>query len=70
MSAKGSVQDGYLKGLVEKAPIIRVSLINGKELRGRLKGFDAFTILMTVNTSDILIYKSAIAAMGPTPDSE
>ena len=65
MSGKVSVQDTYLKAVTEKQEVIRINLINGKEVRGTVKAFDAFTVLLSVKDMEILVYKSAIAAMGP-----
>jgi host factor-I protein len=65
VSGKGSVQDAYLKEVSDKGDTIRISLIGGKEVRGAVKAFDAFTILVTTRGMDILVYKSAVAAIGP-----
>ena len=70
MTGKGSVQDAYLKDAMEKETAVRISLIGGKEVRGQVKGFDAFTILVTTKGMDILVYKSAIAAIGPAGNAE
>jgi host factor-I protein len=70
MSGKVSVQDAYLKETAEKAEVVRVNLVNGKEVRGVIKAFDAFTVLLTIKGMDILVYKSAIAAMGPASAPE
>lgn len=65
MAAKGSVQDVYLKAAAESKSPVRISLLNGKDIRGLVKQFDAFTVIVTVKDMDILVYKSAIAAIGP-----
>ena len=70
MSSKVSVQDAYLKETADKAEMVRINLVNGKEVRGVIKAFDAFTILLTIKGMDILVYKSAIAAMGPASAPE
>ncbi len=65
MSEKESVQDAYLKAARESGEVLRVNLVNGKEVRGQIKAYDAFTVLVTTKGLSILVYKSAIAAMGP-----
>jgi host factor-I protein len=70
MPAKGTVQDGYLKEMADKKVTVRISFISGKELRGKVKAFDAFTMIVTAGDVDILVYKSAVAAIGPATKAE
>lgn len=70
MGAKESVQDTYLKHALDRKMRVRISLVNGKELRGQLLKFDAFTILLGVGNQEVLVYKSAIAALGPGTDGK
>jgi host factor-I protein len=70
VSGKESVQDAYLKDISAREVTIRISLVSGKEVRGRVKAFDAFTLLITTKGLDILVYKSAIAAIGPAGPGE
>lgn len=70
MSAKGSVQDAYLKDVSDRGDVIRISLTSGKEVRGAVKAFDAFTLVVSTKGMDILVYKSAIAAIGPASAPE
>lgn len=66
MSGKGSVQDEYLKKLITNRTPVRVLLGNGKDLRGLVKSCDAFTVIMDIGDGvELLVYKSAIAALGP-----
>ena len=43
-------------------------LVSGKRLIGRLKGFDRFTILLEHAGEDHLVFKHAIATIGPARD--
>jgi RNA chaperone Hfq len=70
LSGKESVQDTYLKHTLDRKMRVRISLINGKELRGQVLKFDAFTILLGVGSQEVLVYKSAIAALGPATDGK
>lgn len=64
---RGSVQDAYLKRATENSTNLRIVLMDGKKLMGIVKAFDAFTVLLQVASSgaDVLVYKSAIAVVGP-----
>jgi host factor-I protein len=70
VSGKGNVQDVYLKQVSEQKTVVRISLVSGKEVRGQIKSFDAFTIIVTTKGLEILVYKSAIAAIGPATNQE
>jgi len=65
MSAKASVQDEYLKKLITGRTSVRVLLVNGKDLHGIIKSCDAFTLILDVGGTELLVYKSAISALGP-----
>ena len=65
MTAKPEVQDGYLNELRVSKREARIVLLDGKELRCVIKGFDAFTILASCKDTDVLVFKSAIAVIGP-----
>ncbi len=65
MTAKPEVQDSYLNELrVSKRPA-RIVLLDGKELRCTIQAFDTFTIRVTCKDTDVLVFKSAIAVIGP-----
>jgi host factor-I protein len=49
----------------ENIPVI-IYLINGAQLRGSVKGFDTFTILLeTPGRPDNLVYKSMVTSVVP-----
>ncbi len=59
-----NIQDIYLNQLrKEKIPVV-VYLTNGVRLKGLIKGFDSFVILLKENTYS-LIYKHAISTIVP-----
>ncbi len=68
MSAKNhSLQDTYLNHLrKEKIPVL-IYLINGTRLKGIIKGFDNFVVLMKQENQQ-LIYKHAISTIVPEKD--
>jgi host factor-I protein len=64
-----NLQDNYLNQLrKDKIPVL-VYLTNGVRLKGVIKGFDNFVILLKENTHS-LIYKHAIATIVPERDIE
>lgn len=67
-SAKGqNLQDNFLNQLrKEKIPVV-IYLINGVRLKGVIKGFDSFVILLK-EVSQQMIYKHAISTIVPETD--
>lgn len=68
MSAN-NLQDNYLNQLrKDKTPVV-VYLTNGVRLKGTLKGFDSFVILLK-DAAQQLIYKHAVSTIVPEKDVE
>lgn len=65
MSGKGSIQDDYLKKMITNRTPVRVLLNSGKDLRGLVKACDAFTLVLDIGGTELLVYKSAISVLGP-----
>lgn len=62
-----NLQDNYLNQLrKEKVPVV-IYLANGVRLKGVIKGFDSFVILLK-ETSQQLIYKHAVSTIVPEKD--
>lgn len=62
-----NLQDNYLNQLrKEKTPVV-VYLTNGVRLKGVIKGFDSFVILLKEGTQS-LIYKHAVSTIVPEKD--
>jgi host factor-I protein len=62
-------QDSYLNQLrKDKLPVV-VYLTNGVRLKGVIKGFDNFVILLEENTQS-LIYKHAVSTIVPERNIE
>ena len=62
---KPNVQDNYLNELRKLKMPARVLLCSGKDLRGLITGFDAFTFTLEIKGVELLVYKSAVAAIAP-----
>ena len=46
---------------------MRVNLVNGGQMGGRLKRFDRFAIVLEKDGQEVLVYKHAIATIGAAP---
>lgn len=68
ISNKGqNLQDNYLNQLrKDKVPVV-VYLTNGVRLKGVIKGFDSFVILLKEATQQ-MIYKHAVSTIVPERD--
>ncbi len=67
MSAKSAInlQDGFLNQIRKDSILTTVYLVNGFQLKGMVKGFDNFTVLLDVDGKQMLIYKHAISTINP-----
>lgn len=61
----GSLQDAFLAECKRLGTPVTVYLVNGFQLRGIVKGFDPFTLLLEYERKTHLIYKHAISTISP-----
>lgn len=59
------LQDTFLAECKRQGSTVTVYLINGFQLRGVVKGFDPFTVLLEYERKTHLIYKHAISTISP-----
>lgn len=60
-----NLQDIFLNGARKnKIPVI-IYLVNGVQIRGNVKGFDSFTVVLDSDGKQMLIYKHAITTVSP-----
>ena len=59
-----NIQDGFLFQSLKEAKEMRVNLVNGGQLTGRLRRFDRFAIVIEKDGLEQLVYKHAIATIG------
>jgi host factor-I protein len=59
------LQDGYLSEIRRQNVPVTIYLVNGFQLRGVVKGFDAFTILLEYERKTHLVYKHAVSTVSP-----
>ncbi|HHY12656.1 MAG TPA: RNA chaperone Hfq [Firmicutes bacterium] len=67
MSAKSiiNLQDSYLNQIRKDNILTTVYLVNGFQLKGLVKAFDSYTVLLDVDGKQMLIYKHAISTINP-----
>lgn len=65
MAQSVNIQDNFLNQLRKNHMPITVFLTNGFQLRGILKAFDNFTVLLETDGKQQLIYKHAISTFAP-----
>lgn len=66
MAQSANVQDYYLNQLRKEHILSTVFLTNGFQLRGVVKAFDNFTVLLETEGKQQLIYKHAISTFAPS----
>lgn len=65
MTGKPQVQDEYLNEMRTSRKPVEIVLLGGRSIRGQVVAFDTFTVRLRCRRDDILIFKSAIAVIGP-----
>jgi host factor-I protein len=60
-----NLQDGFLAQARRDKLSVTIFLMNGYQLRGRVAGYDPFTVILMTEGRQQLIYKHAIATVIP-----
>lgn len=60
------MQDGFLNQLRKESIPVTVYLVNGYQLKGLVKAFDNFTVVLENDGKQQLVYKSALSTIMPT----
>lgn len=61
-----NIQDTYLNQLRKNNIFVTVFLLNGFQLKGVIKSYDNFTVLLESEGKQQLIYKHAISTFSPS----
>jgi host factor-I protein len=64
-AGRAQLQDTYLAEVRRQGIGVTVYLVNGFQLRGTVKGYDAFTIVLEYEHRVHLIYKHAVSTISP-----
>jgi len=70
MAQSINIQDFYLNQLRKNHIPVTVFLTNGFQLRGVLKAFDNFTVLIETDGKQQLVFKHAISTFAPVKNIE
>lgn len=65
MTKTPNLQDIFLAAARRTETPVTVFLVNGFQMRGAITGFDAFTVVLTADGKQNLIYKHAISTVSP-----
>ncbi|SDN30543.1 RNA chaperone Hfq [Alkalicoccus daliensis] len=60
-----NIQDQFLNQLRKESIPVTVFLLNGFQLRGLVKSFDNFTVILDTDGKQQLVYKHAISTFSP-----
>ena len=60
-----NLQDSFLNQVRKENVPVLIYLVNGFQLRGSVKGFDNFTVIMENDGKQQLVYKHAISTISP-----
>lgn len=60
-----NLQDVFLNQVRKEHIPITIYLVNGFQLKGMVKGFDNYTIVLDVDGKQQLVYKHAVSTISP-----
>lgn len=60
-----NLQDIFLNGARKNKIPVTIYLTNGFQLKGMVKGFDSFTVILDSEGKQMMIYKHAITTITP-----
>ena len=61
--AQSNIQDVFLNHARRERWPVRIQMMDGRELEGRIRQFDRFAVIIDVDGADQMIFKHAIAAI-------
>ena len=61
-----NLQDAFLNVVRQQAQVITVILMNGIQMRGIIRGFDSFIVILESDGRQQMVYKHAISTMIPS----
>ncbi|GIP37335.1 RNA-binding protein Hfq [Paenibacillus sp. J31TS4] len=65
MNKSINIQDNFLNSLRKESVPVTVYLTNGFQIRGLIKAFDNFTIIIDSDGKQQMVYKHAISTFTP-----
>ena len=65
MQKTNNLQEVFLTQARRERRCVTVFLMNGNQMRGYVAGFDAFTVVLSSDGKQMVIYKHAISTITP-----
>jgi host factor-I protein len=65
IKAPVNLQDNFLNIARKEDMMLTVFLVNGYQIKGTVRSFDNFTILLNVDNKQQLVYKHAVSTIIP-----
>lgn len=63
---QNNLQDIFLNNARKNKTNVIIHLLNGFQLKGVVKGFDSFTVVLDCEDKQMLIYKHSISTITPS----
>ncbi len=60
-----NLQDAFLNQVRKDKIPVTIFLVNGFQIKGMVKGFDNFTVIVELDQKQQLVYKHAISTVAP-----
>lgn len=60
------LQDVFLNQVRKERVLVTIHLTNGYQIKGTVKGFDNFTIILDSEGKQMMIYKHAVSTISPS----
>jgi len=60
-----NLQDAFLNQVRKEKMPVTIFLVNGFQIKGVVKGFDNFTVVVELDNKQQLVYKHAISTVAP-----
>lgn len=60
-----NLQDAFLNQVRKEKIMVTIYMVNGFQIKGVVKGFDNFTLIVEMDSRQQLIYKHAISTISP-----
>ncbi|PKM77729.1 MAG: RNA chaperone Hfq [Firmicutes bacterium HGW-Firmicutes-15] len=60
-----NLQDAFLNQVRKDKILVTIFLVNGFQLKGLVRGFDNFTVIVELEGRQQLVYKHAISTVAP-----
>jgi len=65
MQKTQNLQDGFLNQARRERQLVTLFLMNGFQMKGYVRGFDPFVVMLDSDGKQMMVYKHAISTMVP-----